>query len=137
MFSPRVEGAGLSGRQVMILSAYGLVLWFLAALAIRYGTPAGLFGRSANIVAYAVTAPGSFLLASSSARWAQLRPGQILAGVTVASVAGLGGDGVAIAWLPRLYGDDATAALPGIAWLSFGVAASLVWAFWLDRKASL
>ncbi len=131
--APRTGLAGLSPTQIVILSAYGLMLWLVAAFMIRYGTPAGLFGRLANIPVYAVTAAGAVLLIRSSARWAGLRRGQLLAGTAIVSIAALFADGIAIAWAPTLYGMDAAASLPGIAWLSFAVASSFVWALRLDH----
>ena len=131
----RAVFGGLSAVQVVVLSAYGIVLWFIAAAMIRYGTPVGMFGKVANIIAYVLTAPACAWLAVSAARWARLRPGQMVPGVIVVSMAGLFGDAVAIAWAPWLYGADAAAALFGIAWLAFGVACGLGWAVWLDRPA--
>jgi hypothetical protein len=131
--SPRAGLAGLSLSQIIILDVYGLALWLIAAVMIRYGTPAGLFGPLANIPVYAVTAVGAWLLVRSSARWAGLRPGQLLAGTVIVSIAALSADGIAIAWAPTLYGADAAASLPGIAWLSFAVASSFVWALRLDH----
>jgi hypothetical protein len=131
--APRTSLAGLSLTQIIILAAYGLMLWLVAAFVIRYGTPAGLFGRLANIPVYAVTAAGALLLVRSSARWAGLRRGQLVAGTVIVSTAALFADGFAIAWAPTLYGADAAASLFGIAWLSFAVASSFAWALRLDH----
>jgi hypothetical protein len=131
--APRTSLAGLSLTQIVILSAYGLALWLIAAIMIRYGTPAGLFGRLANIPVYAMTAASAGLLVLSSARWARMRRGQFVAGTVIVSTAALFADGFAIAWAPTLYGMDAAAALPGIAWLSFAVASSFAWALRLDH----
>ncbi len=130
---PRTGLAGLSVSQIIILSAYGILLWLIAAFMIRYGTPAGVFGRLANIPVYAATAAGALLLVRSSARLARLHAGQLVAGTVIVSIAALFADGVAIAWAPTLYGADAAASLFGIAWLSFAVASSFVWAVRLDH----
>ena len=124
---------GLLPAQAVVLFAYGVVLWFAAAMAIRYGVPAGAFGSVANILLYAVTAPVCFLIVLGAASTGQLARGTLLSGISIACIGGLLGDSFALPWLPALYGPDAAAILPGVAWLFFGVACCLISALWLDR----
>jgi hypothetical protein len=124
---------GLMPAQALVLLAYGVVLWFAAAMVIRFGVPAGMFGPAANILVYAVTAPVCFLAVLGAASAGRLARGGLLSGISIVCVGGLLGDGFALPWMPRLYGPDAAAILPGLAWLFFGVACCLMSALWLDR----
>jgi len=108
--------------QAASLVALGIVLWFLAAMLIRYGIPAGLFGSKASIaVLYAATIPGAWLLVRLCRRTGALTPEQIVPGVAIASAAALPCDGMALTWAPQLYGPDAASILPAAAWLLWGV----------------
>ncbi len=129
----RTKLGGLAPAQAVTLFVYGVVLWFAAAMAIRYGVPAGVFGPAGLVLVYAVTAPVSFLAVLGAASTGRLAPGSLLSGVTVACIGGLLGDAVALPWLPAIYGPDPAAILPGVAWLFFGVACCLMSALWLER----
>jgi hypothetical protein len=124
---------GLAPAQAALLFVYGVVLWFAAAMAIRYGVPAGVFGPTDNIFVYAVTAPVCFLAVLGAANAGRLARGTLLSGITVACIGGLLGDAFALPWLPGFYGPDVALILPGVAWLFFGVACCLMSAIWLDR----
>jgi hypothetical protein len=126
--------AGLQPRQAGLLAIYGIVLWFLAALMIRYGTPSGVFSRQGNVPVYAVTAASCFFLVRLMAASPRLSAGQLLPAVALACLVALLCDGVAIAWLPSLYGNDLTLLLPGIAWLSFAVGLCLLFAMVAERR---
>jgi len=112
----------LHPRQTASLAALGIVLWFLAALLIRYAGPAGLFdGGLASALLFALTIPAAWLLARLCRRTAGLTPGQLVPGVAVASLAGLLCDAMALTWTPALYGADAAHIVPAVAWLFWGV----------------
>jgi hypothetical protein len=130
------EGAegSLKPLQVATLAAYGVALWFIAALAIRYGTPAGVFGPRANVPVYAATAVGCFGLIWAASRLGPLGRAHLLPVITWISLAALLCDGWAIAWWPGLYGAAPEQLLPGIAWLSFAVGICLFWALILPRR---
>jgi len=130
---PTAAGARLNSVKVTVLAAYGIALWYIAALMVRYGTAAGLYGRDANLFAYIATA-----LAFGPLIWAARRTarGLLLPAITIVSLAALLCDGLAITWWPTLYGPDAASSLPGIAWLSFAVACGLLWALLLEMPAA-
>ena len=132
--SPLGAERSLKPLQTATLAAYGVVLWFLAALAIRYGTPSGVFGPRANIPVYAATAAGCFALIWAASRSSRLPPGQMLPAIALVSLAALLCDGWAIAWWPSLYGAEPALLLPGIAWLSFAVGICLLWTLVLQRR---
>jgi hypothetical protein len=126
--------ARLTPPQLIVLGIYGVVLWFLAALMIHYGTPAGIFSPRGDVPVYAATAAGCYFLIKLAAASARLRQGQLLPAIAWASLVALLCDGFAIAWTPGLYGTEPALLLPGIAWLSFAVGVSLLAAMVAERN---
>lgn len=124
----------LHGQQLAGLAAFGVVLWFLAALLIRYAAPAGLFDGAATVRLYALTMPAAWLMVRLCGRLAALTPGQLVPGVGVGSLAGLLCDAVALTWTPGLYAADPARIVPAVAWLFWGVGASLACAFVIDAR---
>lgn len=121
------QSASLSPRQAAILAAWGVLLWFMVALFIRWAPPA-LFGRgAATALLFAAAAPIAWALIWVTQRVASLRPDQLVAGAALASAAAMFCDGIALTW-SSLYGSG-TDLVPAAAWLLWGVAAILIAAF--------
>ncbi len=119
--------------QALRLMAYGTALWFLAALAVRYGTPAGLFTGPAGIVTYVATFALTYAHAWAGRRMPHIGPGRLLSATAIATFPALLLDGIAVVWMPGLYGPDAAAMLPGLAWVFAGAGGFLLFAVMLDR----
>ena len=121
--------------QVTRLAALGIALWLLFALLIRFSIPTGLFGSAAaSALLFAAAFPLAWLMIRLCQRIAALTPGQIVPGVAVASAAALPCDGVALTWVPGLYGADAASVLPAAAWLFWGVGVILALALVMARR---
>ena len=126
--------ASISPRQAAILVVWGVLLWFLVALFIRWAPPA-LFGRGlATALLFAAAAPIAWALIWVTQRVASLRPDQLVAGAALASAAAMFCDGVALTW-SSLYGSG-TDLVPAAAWLLWGVAAIIIAAFAVARRHS-
>ena len=121
------SSASLSPRQAALLVAWGVLLWFVAALFIRWAPPA-LFGRGmATALLFAAAVPIAWASIWATQRVASLRPDQLVAGAALASAAAMFCDGIAFTWSP-LYGLDKDL-VPAAAWLLWGVATILTAAF--------
>lgn len=119
--------AALSPRQVLILVAWGVLLWFMVALFIRWASPV-LFERgAATALLFAAAALIAWATVWAKQRVASLRPDQLVAGAALASAAAMFCDGIALTW-SSLYGSG-TDLVPAAAWLLWGVAAILIAAF--------
>lgn len=112
--------------QIVILAAVSILFWFLAALFIQYGVPAGAFGGAAGAALFALSVPRAWSLVWTIRRAAALRPGQLLPGVAIASAVAMLCDWVALTWFPALYGQDAEGRSLGAAWLLWGVGVSFI-----------
>lgn len=98
--------ASLTRRQAAILAFLGAVLWFLAAVLLRYLGPLGIHEGSARFILYAAIIPGTvpfvFLL-----QWASgIARRQVAIGASLATASALLLDGIAVAWFPGLYGAE-------------------------------
>lgn len=132
VYFPQTPARGyLANRQITILIAFGLVLWFVAALFIRLA-PFELFQGGANtMLLFAVTVPLAWPAIQADKRIAKLSPDQLLPGVAIASAAAMLCDGIGLIWW-SIYGEADR--LPGAAWLLWGVALFLFAAFFDSRR---
>lgn len=115
--------------QIVILTSLGFLFWLMAALFIRYGVPADLFGGTASAMLFALSVPCALLLVLTSKRVAGLRPDQLVAGVAFAAAVAMLCDGVTLTWFPALYGGASENLVPAAAWLLWGVGVCLILAF--------
>lgn len=129
---PATPASGrLSGRQLIILIAFGLAFWLVAAVFIRLA-PFGLFDRGpGTILLFAVTVPFAWVSVRIAARIATLGPAQLLPGAAVASAAAMLCDGTGLIWW-SIYGEGDR--LPGAAWLLWGVGSILFAALFDARR---
>ena len=124
--TPPATPQRLSRAQAARLAVLAVVLWYLAALFIRFALPAGLYGGGPGVLLFAATLPlawGSIRLAE---RVAGLRPAQVVPGTAFACAVAMLCDGVALTWAPGVYGGASARLALGAAWLLFGVGAILV-----------
>ena len=109
----------LSARQTTIMIAYGAALWFGAAMLLRVVGPLGAFQGVGVVILYALVIPGTVPFIWGARVVAKLSPDQTLLAITIATTTALLLDGLAVAWMPWLYGADAT--------LVMGAAAAVLW----------
>lgn len=96
----------LSLAQITIVTGLGVILWFLAALLLAFIGPLGVYEGWARVVTYVLIVPGTFpfvILIQKAAKLSRPRTGL---GVSLAVGVATLCDGVALAWLPGLYGGD-------------------------------
>ena len=128
--APRLPAAAvpLGPGQAAALVAWGVLLWFAAALLIRWAPPV-LFGRRAwTALLFASALPNAWLTIWATRRLLSLRDDQFVPAAALASAAAMFCDGVALTWT-SLYGPETRDLVPVAALLLWGVAAILVAAF--------
>ncbi len=119
----------LSMRQSILCAGLGAVLWFFAALLIQWLGPMGVFEGYWRLVLYGLVIPGTAPFIWLIAKVAGLARHQIGVGVSVATMIAVLLDGVALAWLPDLYGGDSerTAAAGAVILWGAGVGMAIAW----------
>jgi hypothetical protein len=114
-----MRSISLSTHQIFRATIMGVILWFFAALLLRYFGPMGAFEGIARIVTYALIIPGTLPFVFLVKKIAGLASDQIAIGYSVATAAAMLCDGIALAWLPGLYG--------GSSELVAGSGAAILW----------
>ncbi|MEM7768267.1 MAG: hypothetical protein AAF253_12380 [Pseudomonadota bacterium] len=122
-------GGALSSGQIATMIALGAALWFLAAMILKVVGPMGAHEGFARILLYGLIVPGSVPFVFLMARLGRLQGIQLPLGVAVADATALMLDGVAVAWLPGLYGDNAAHALGAATAILWGAGVILALAF--------
>lgn len=123
----------LSTNQVSILIGAGIVLWFAAALLLQALNAAALLGGVATLVVYALVIPGTLPFVLLLSRLARLAPPQIVPGYTLATLAALLCDGMAVAFWPALYGANDLQVRLAAGAVIWGAAVGLALAFAVAR----
>ena len=119
------KSARLRPTQAATASAWGVLLWFAAAMAIRFA-PDTMFARGTAIAcAFAAALPLGWLAVWATRRIASLSPAQVLPGVVIACASAMLCDGIGFTWT-SIYGADHPDLVPAAAWLLWGVAIILV-----------
>lgn len=123
----------LTVRQITLLVIIGVVLWFLAANLLRYLGPLGIYDGGLQIFLYAAIIPGTYPFVLMTQKIARLAPDQIGLGYSLATAAATLCDGIALAWLPALYG-TAPALIAGAgAVILWGAGVGMMLAYWMNR----
>jgi hypothetical protein len=107
------------GLRFLMPALFGLIGWFIAAMFIRVAIPLGWFAPPLTAVMFIAAVPASWLLVELVRRLAG--GADLLARVTIMCVVALLLDGLALVWLPGLYGASGAELLAPAAWLLFGV----------------
>jgi len=117
--------AKLSLGQALKVTALGLLVWFVGALAVRIGRPLGLFEAYLPLV-YAATVPIMFVTVWAIRRLAGLSDAQYPAGIALGTAAAIACDGLIIAFSPALYGGPGPDLAVGAAWILWAGAVGFV-----------
>jgi hypothetical protein len=111
--------AGLTPRQTLTLLTCGAVLWLAAALLLGVLGPMGAYNGVGRIVLYGLIIPGTAPFVWALGRLAMLRSDQIATGMAMALTPAVLLDGVALAWIPEIYGSSAS--------LQAGAGGAILW----------
>ena len=123
----------LTTRQTVIVVVTGIVLWFVAAMAIRFfGSWLFDFGLK-HILFYVLLFPVSFPFVLLLEKIADLTKDTVFAGVAVATMAALFLDGIAIAFFPGFYSLSFEIQLAGAASILWGAAVFISLGWWRSR----
>ena len=125
----------LTPGQLAMVIVFGIIFWFAAAMAVRFGGPAGFFGPIASVIAFAVVVPMSWLAVLLVKQVSKLGPGQTIPGVAVGAAVATFCDGIALTWARDVfYGSDPTITTLGAAWILWGVGLFLLFAYLEDQR---
>jgi hypothetical protein len=116
----------LTTTQISILTVYGAVLWFLAAMLVRTIGPMGALDGLSRIIVYALVIPGTIPAIAVARPLAKLRRDQMVTGISIVTATALLLDGVAHAWFPVIYGTDPALIVKGAAVIFWGAGVGLV-----------
>lgn len=94
----------LSVGQIVTMAIFGAVLWFLAAMTLRYLGPMGIYDGANRAVLYALIIPGTVPFVVLARRIGGLASNQIGIAYAVGTTSAMLLDGLALAWFPMLYG---------------------------------
>ena len=118
------------------LTLLGVFFWFLAAMAIRFFGPSLLVrGSLAPMFVFLATVPLAWGLLRLAMAMGRVRGAVVLPALAVMSLVAMMLDGVAITWVPELYGVAPDAMGMAAAWLLWGVAWTFVWAFYRREQS--
>ena len=116
----------LSPVQLLILAAFSTVVWFLAAMFIRFVGPMGIFGGYKVIVLYALTIPATIPLNARSRKLVRAPKSQMVTVIAVTTAVATMLDGLAMSQFPALYGSDPAITGAGAAWLLWAIGVASV-----------
>ena len=115
--------------------AFAAAVWFGAALFIHYAGPSGIFTGWRAAILYPLTVLATIPLNHRVRRIAGVGNGGMLTAVALGTAIATMLDGVAMTWLPALYGGDPAIVGPGAAWLLWAVGAGLTLAAVTSARA--
>jgi Family of unknown function (DUF5367) len=116
----------LNKKQFIISVTYGAVLWFIAAMIVRYIGPMGAFDGTALIVSYALVVPGTVPFILIAQKLIGLEKTQIARSVMIITTTALLLDGIALNFFAGLYGSDPAIVMAGAALIMWGAGVGLL-----------
>jgi hypothetical protein len=128
------ETASLTPRQTAILVVYGAIGWFAAALLIRFLEPFNVFDGTARIWTYLLIIPGSVPLVWIGRAIAGLAKVQLAVASAIFTGTALLLDGLAVAWIPWLYGTTTEHVLAGAAAILWGAGVAIWLGFLMSSR---
>ncbi|WBQ10988.1 hypothetical protein L2D01_04205 [Hyphomonadaceae bacterium ML37] len=123
----------LSTGQLIRLAALGAALWLTAALLLRWLGPLGVYDGAARILLYALIIPGTAPFIWLIAKIGGLARSDLALGVSVVVAAAVLLDGLALAWVPTLYGAELALQAGAGAAILWGAGVALVLGFVFNR----
>jgi hypothetical protein len=123
----------LSASQTLRCVVLGIILWAVAVVIIRLLAPMGALEGAARVWTYLLVIPGTFPFLLVSKRVAGLPADRTAVGIAVMTAAAVLLDGIALAWLPWLYGDTVEVIAAAGAVILWGGGVGLVLGFLMNR----
>lgn len=123
----------LSNSQMLVTALLGAALWFAAAMLLRTIGPMGMYEGANRIILYVLVVPGTVPLVPLVGRLARLERAQLGLGLSFGTAVAVLLDGLALAWVPGLYGGAAYAAGAG-AVILWGAGFAIMLGFWMARQ---
>ena len=122
-------------NRYLSLAIQGVIIWFLAAMFIRYTALAGwMDGGGATMLIFAFSLIGSCAGIEMIHRIVRGEPGEMVRTAAVIALVGAMLDGLAITWLPELYSLDPAVRAVGAAWLLWIVGTILAYGLLRDGR---
>ena len=129
------EAKLLTGSQISRLVGWSLLLWAVAAAAIRF-LP-GLFTDPVQGgLSFVTTVPVAWLSVVLTRRIGSLDRDHLLAGVGLVGAVAMMVDGLVLHWAPSIYGAQDTTVRLGAAWLLWGYGVSRLIALVISARGS-
>lgn len=126
----------MTQSQIIKSVLIGAALWFLAAILLRIFGPMGAFDGMGRVLLYVLIIPGSVPFVYV-VRWlAGLTNDQTGLGVAIATAMAALLDGLALAWLPQLYGDELKYVAGSGAAILWGAGVIMMLGFMLNKPAT-
>jgi hypothetical protein len=135
MAKPTPTKNNLSSKQLLIVCSLGVFFWLVFALVIRFSNGMGIFGGTIGAVTFLLSIPIAWLLILGIKVMARLSTGQIMSGLGISSATAGLCDGIALTWMPSLYGNESSEVLLGAAYIIWGVGIILILAYVMDTFA--
>ena len=124
---------GFSTRQLGVTILMGVVLWFVAAMLLRYLEPMGVLDGHARALTYALIIPGTLPFVFVIQMLAGLERNQLALGLSLATGSALLCDGIATAWFPALYGPTDDSVLRSASAILWGGGVAIYLGFLFNR----
>ncbi|WOE74490.1 hypothetical protein [Alterisphingorhabdus coralli] len=126
----------LSAKQISISIIMGVILWFAAALLLRFLGQADLLEQGNMALLYALVIPGTVPFVYLIRMVASIQSGQLGPALAIATAAAALCDGMALTWLPQLYGETVEIVAISGASILWGAGVAIALGFLLDRRAN-
>jgi hypothetical protein len=116
----------LTQKQLIISVIYGAILWFIAAMIVRYIGPMGALDGVALIVSYALVVPGTVPFILIAQKLIGLEKTQFPRSIMIITTTALLLDGIALNFFAGLYGSDPAIVMAGAALIMWGAGVGLL-----------
>ncbi len=127
----------LNTRQILILSLYGALLWFIAAMLVRTIGPMGALDGTARMITYALVIPATVPAIILGRLLSGIGPDQSAIATLIITAAALLMDGIAHAWFSEIYGNDPVLIVKGAAVIFWGAGVGLVLGLIMNRPGHI
>lgn len=116
----------LTATQIAFSIIYGIILWFIAAMIVRFIGPMGAFEGIALLITYGLVIPGTIPFVMIGQRLMGLQKGQVAGSLMIITATALLLDGIALNFFRDLYGSDPVTIMAGAALIMWGAGVGLV-----------
>jgi hypothetical protein len=129
------ERLPLSNARIVTLALTGSTYWFVAALVVRATAASWVGDDGMTALVFVLIAAATLPVLLLGYRIAGIGRAHAASGATIMTGAAALLDGVALTWMPSLYGGDPAVILGGAAAILWGAGVALVLGMVLERGA--